>query len=115
MIFLGQNQLLDLWWELVSAYHGKNGFGGNVCELYIYTGIGEFIPGAPGDDAAMNSMLDQGATSIYELLGYMKDKYGVKLTILASSSGMTGPDKELGDWFLHVLWNHRIHVKVEAP
>jgi hypothetical protein len=112
MIYLGQNQLLDLWWELVSAYHGKNGFGGNVCELYIYTGIGEFIP---GDETATNSMMDQGATSIYNLLIYLKDKYDPKITILGSSSGMTGPDKELGDWFLHVPWNHRIQVKIEAP
>ena len=29
-------ELLRLWGELVEAYHDKNGFGGNVAEIYAY-------------------------------------------------------------------------------
>lgn len=29
-------ELLKLWGELVEAYHGVNGFGGSVAEIYAY-------------------------------------------------------------------------------
>ena len=29
-------ELLKLWGELIEAYHGVNGFGGNVAEIYAY-------------------------------------------------------------------------------
>ena len=29
-------QALDVWAELVEAYHGQNGYGGTVAEIYSY-------------------------------------------------------------------------------
>ncbi len=34
---LSQNQLLTLWSELMMAYNGTNGFGGDTAEIYAYT------------------------------------------------------------------------------
>jgi len=31
------DQALDVWTQLVEAYHGQNGYGGNVAEIYVYT------------------------------------------------------------------------------
>ncbi len=34
---ISTDQLLRLWGELISAYYGKSGFGGDTCEIYAYT------------------------------------------------------------------------------
>lgn len=36
MINVPLTEILDIWSELNDCYHGKNGYGGDVCEIYAY-------------------------------------------------------------------------------
>lgn len=44
-------QALDVYDELVKAYHGRNGYGGNVAEIYCY----RLVPSNPSADAAIRA------------------------------------------------------------
>lgn len=43
-------ELMKLWGELVEAYHGVNGFGGDTAELYAY----RFLPYVSSAESAEN-------------------------------------------------------------
>lgn len=34
-MYISINQALNFWDELIQCYYGVNGYGGNVCEIYI--------------------------------------------------------------------------------
>lgn len=36
MINVPLTEILDIWSELDDCYHGKNGYGGDICEIYAY-------------------------------------------------------------------------------
>lgn len=37
MIDLTMRQAFAIWMELIEAYHGTNGYGGNTAEIYAYS------------------------------------------------------------------------------
>lgn len=105
MVDLTQRQLLNLWSELVDAYYGKNGFGGNVAEIYAYTILPnnparnypeetDFLEKARAEDSAV------AGNNLFAVLELFRDRYNCTYKI-------DGFEVDSPVYFLH-----RVHVEV---
>jgi len=115
---LSMDQALDVWSELVFAYLGKNGFGGDTAEIYIY----RLCPQNPTIDLATKEFKEtrvyqdaykehyQTANrALYELLRKFAHDFSCKVEIVMNQHE-TIP---IGSWFYKgELFDHRVHVKV---
>ena len=94
-------EAMSLWAELVEAYHGVNGFGGDTAELYAYR-FGHY---APGHDVGF--MAERYARRTAETLGALLDRFvdaydvGILIDGVDYLRGTTPP-----------AFDHRVHVMV---
>lgn len=109
-------QALSLWSELESARCGKNGFGGNTAEIYMY----RLMPRCPGGEAALHESGGQGNTILDEMARELIQDANESLCSLLAHYAKTREavieieGRELGDWLKTANFGHRVHVKV-AP
>lgn len=113
---ISTNQLLDLWAELIEAYHGVNKFGGNTAEIYAYS-IMRRDPTADLARASGRAMakdvLDQERRAKLDLIAVLrlfKSKYECTCRV---EVGREDDGLSLDDWELSSdQFHHRTHVRV---
>lgn len=100
-------ELLNLWADLVLAYHGKNGFGGNTAEIYAH----RFHVGSPMIELNRSNPLDAIAernqlakNSLVELLLMFGEQWncGIAVDGMGLDFWSASPD----------VFDHRVHVEV---
>lgn len=109
---LSMVQALSIWSDLEAAYYGKNGFGSNTAEIYIYRAM-------PYDPivASLVGVLPESAHA-RNIGGESYDKANASLCALFSYFSKTREARieidgcELGEWLKTARYMHRIHVKV---
>lgn len=105
MTNLSINQLLDVWNELVRAYYGENGFGGDTAEIYAY----QLMPCSPlaerGDADAQAHRGAMAGQSLRNILLKFSEDFNCSVYINDGNEriGLAG------DLF---LGGTRVHVKV---
>ncbi len=112
-------QALSLWGDLVSAYHGKNGFGGRVAEIYAYRLMG-YSPSVAtylarpsdyplGSYVRKNAIeeLQKAAASLRQLIEHFEGTYTRKVVVKTSEGDVRATDWLKAHWF-----DHRIHIEV---
>src|SRR5262249_25383349 len=73
---LSMAQALLIWSELMDAYHGKNGFGGDTAEIYMYR-LMPYDPALVHDPTAdHNGTVDQANRSLCSLLLFFEQARG---------------------------------------
>lgn len=99
-------ELMELWAELVKAYHNCNKYGGNVAEIYAY----RFMRYSPQADEHKNEKYIKernafAADALKELCVLFSEKYDCKISI----DSLT-----IGRWrsVVEDNWEHRAHVLV---
>lgn len=110
---LSMAQALDVWSDLEAAYHGKNGFGGDTAEIYLY----RIMQRSPMYEAARqghggttakqehDAIVRAANRSLYNLLDYFgKQKEDIKIFV---------NDRRLGTWLAVADLDHRVHVRIE--
>lgn len=100
------NQALDIWSELWQAYYGKNGYGGDVAEIYAY----RLMPNIPtlnyqGDTFKNSTAIAyrQAQTSLYNLLDKFAEDNDCRIFVDKMS---------LLDWMETDGFNHRCHIQI---
>jgi len=110
---LSMTQALSIWSDLEAAYYGKNSFGSDTAEIYIYrlmpfeplvarVEFGSSPVGKIGEDA-MNSTYRQASESLHALLAHFSKTRDARVEI---------EGRELGEWLRSACYMHRVHVKV---
>ena len=117
-------QALDVWDELVMAYHENNGYGGDTAEIYIYR-LMEHHPaialankdGAP--DFAVETATEsyQKATAaLHELMCLFMKSWNCAISIMETRE--KGYEVSVGHEFRELMVKdpitHRVHIRVTA-
>lgn len=110
------HQLLQLWGELVEAYHGVHGYGGHVAEIYAYR-LMPYTPtchsGALREDSdtyreATRDVQMKAGAAFVQLCSYFTEHYPA--TILLD-------DLSLLEWWDRCVsaggFAHRVHAHVQ--
>lgn len=110
---LSMDQVLGVWSDLEQAYFGKNGYGGDTAELYLY----RFMPFCLATITHPEKMADEespiGETiretydaancAMHDLLKLFAEKRNVQIEVEGN---------ELGAWLKTARYQHRVHVRV---
>ncbi len=131
-------QALDVYDDLVKAYFGENGFGGNVAEIYCY----RLLPRNPSAEAAWQNgvqhdrrpdktsllykaMMEQAhmaADNLFVLITHFRQKYPDAKIHFEDCIQDPQADEGVGKivWrspvpYLRGGIQHRVHVRVTAP
>lgn len=103
-------ELLKLWGELVEAFHGVNGFGGHVAEIYAY----RFNRDDPRRrDSAHGSDLHREAEreAWHEARELLHDLLSTFERVMHADCEVDGVNR--WDWWQNSDgFGHRVHVKV---
>lgn len=104
LLQIGPFQLMELWAELVEAWHGVNGFGGDTAEIYAYR-FQAYSPFAHWhhDEEKLGEIGLQSARQLYELLTMFKVRHDCRIIV---------DGKPLGAWLKKFPFNHRVHVRI---
>lgn len=98
---------LHVWGELVEAYHGVNGYGGDTAEVYAYRLMPylptEVLNGYQPESAPRVEAEAAAARALYVLLRMFQERYECAIAV----DGRT-----LGPWFARQRFDHRAHVRV---
>jgi hypothetical protein len=90
---------LSLWTELVEAYHGINGFGGDTAEIYAYT----LMPFSYAPDAFAEGQ-QAGLRRLIAICQEFERLMICKLLLDGFS---------LAEWQVNAFaFKHRVHIKV---
>jgi hypothetical protein len=109
---LSMTQALSIWSDLEAAYYGKNGFGGDTAEIYIYRAMpydpsvariehASTVDIMDGDGAG--STYDRANESLHALFAHFSKTHEARIEV---------EGRELGEWLKTARYLHRIHVKV---
>lgn len=109
-------QALSLWTDLMNAYHGKNSFGGDTAEIYMY----RFTSSDPSAEAAVfrgDRNVDpssfMGQARIKQIEGANESLHNLLEHFAKTQEARVEIDgKELGAWVKTAGFAHRVHVKV---
>jgi hypothetical protein len=102
-------QAMDVWGDLVEAYHGVNGYGGNVAEVYCY----RLQPHNPTADQVSDSTLCRDAArlralnanrSLHSLIVLFLETYADARVKLYG--------RKFGPWLRRSDEDHRWHIEV---
>jgi|SRR3989339_361252 len=105
MINLSINQLLVIWGELVSAYFGKNKFGGDTAEIYVSSLMSRSPLAERGDveaQARVAALADQSLRNV--MLKFSED---YDCAVYVDGVGLGG--EKMADsprWHVKVTNNH---------
>jgi len=98
--------ILNIWYELVTAYHQINGFGGNIAEIYFYHVITKSMElNRISETEYQKKDIEKIHLIFYNIFDFFRKKFDCKLFI---------NEKEFDLWFLEDNNTHRMHVKVIA-
>jgi hypothetical protein len=102
-------QALRIWSDLEQAYFGKNSFGSNTAEIYLY----RFMGGVPRDVRMINDPgimgkvtredFDNANVAMHDLFKLFASERSAKIEV---------DGRELGEWLKTARLCHRVHVKV---
>lgn len=112
---LSMVQALSIWSDLESAFFGKNGFGGDTAEIYIYRAQ-RYTPSLSGADPANVMAYDFSISANNVREAY--DNANEALCLLFQHFAETREayievdGRALGDWLKTARYTHRIHVRV---
>lgn len=106
---LSLEQALSLWSDLDDAYYGKNGFGGDTAEIYIYRVLSGVprqateidVTGLLGDMA--REAFDKANHVLHDFLLKFADHRNVRIEV---------DGRELGPWLKTARYTHRVQVRV---
>ena len=110
---LSMVQALSIWSELEAAYYGKNGFGGDTAEIYMYRLMsrcpraedGRRQENPPGlIREGLEEQTRDANESLYALLKHFVDSTS---HVLIKVNG-----RELGEWLKTAGCDHRVQVQV---
>jgi len=113
MINIPIKEMLLLWSELVECYHGKNGYGGCVAELYSYR-FQPYRPKAHLDESSnllsddLKQVYFDAAFSLVELLKLFCDSYHCRCKINEVSIIHWFHGIKVQDYY----FDHRVHVEI---
>lgn len=99
---LSVTQALSLWSDLCDAYHGKNDFGGNVAEVYLYQTMSH-EPMAAHIREAQAEQVKGANEALYAVLAFFAEKRDCRISVNG---------KPLGEWLRGAGFDHRVHVEV---
>jgi len=117
---LSMVQALSLWSDLEAAYYGKNGFGGDTAQIYVYRAmqhepfvarlaeLGRSVhvhtdADIPLDVRLAREAYDTAHESLHALFVHFATTHRARIEV---------EGRELGEWFKSARFDHRIHVKV---
>ena len=103
-------QIMQLWEELMACVYGKNGYGGNVAEIYLYT----VMPSCPYvTDDIESKQADQefenANKNLYDLCKLFEKRRNVKLFMFEGEKPTSLSALVDGK----ILWTHRVHIGVK--
>lgn len=110
---MSMRQALNVWEELVDAYHGRNGYGSDTAEIYAYRLL-ERSPSAEASASfatelhrkAIEEQASEAAFNLACLLHHFRETHnGVRIAV--EGVPFTGVRSTPLDPF-----DHRVHVKV---
>lgn len=109
---LSMVQALGIWSDLEAAYYGKNSFGGDTAEIYMY----RLMSSNPRAEAARQQKNPTGIV-LEGLQEQIQDANKALHSILKHFAkernvGIMVNGKELGEWLRKADFDHRVHVKV---
>jgi len=108
-------ELLKLWGELVEAYHGKHGFGGDTAEIYAYR-LQPYHPLAHGRPITENGNEElhlislRAGNALVALVEEFCNQYDCQATI--NDIGLDAFFKELNANRFEFDW--RVYVKINS-
>ncbi len=106
-------QALGVWSDLCDAYHGKNGYGGDTAEIYLYRfmpdcptvsvgrGMGKPLTGIAADEERRRVKAANGA--LWALLSHFAEERTCEVRV---------EGQPLGAWVATAGFDHRVHVTV---
>src|SRR3990167_1642042 len=95
-------EFLEIWGELVEAYCGKNGFGGDTAELYAYRFM-RYAPGAVDGSTAQKEQQREAALALWYILKMFGEMYECARYV---------NKRRFGAWVKQIEFDHRVHVRV---
>lgn len=109
---LSMVQALSVWTHLEAAYHGKNGFGGDTAEIYMYlmqsnNPSAESARRGQGGGTCLKALHEQIQETNESLCALLKHFVESRSDIRIEVDG-----KEMGDWVKTAGFDHRVHVRV---
>jgi hypothetical protein len=105
---LSMAQALSIW----TAYHGKNAFGGDTAEIYIYklmpyeplvASVVGVLHESPTAREASAWAYDRANTSLHALLTHFSKTRDARVEV---------DGHELGEWLKGARFDHRVRVRV---
>jgi len=108
-------ELLKLWGELVEAYHGKNGFGGCVAEIYAYrftrySPLAHTPPVTPLGEEELQIINLKAGNALVALVEEFCNQYSCKATIDTLDLGVWCRQMNAGMF----RFDHRARVEIIA-
>lgn len=111
---LSMVQALSIWSDLESAFFGKNGFGSDTAEIYIYRAM-RYTPSFSGaDPAKVMADVGVGADNVREAYDNANEALCLLFQHFANTheAYIEVDGRALGDWLKTARYTHRIHVRV---
>lgn len=106
------SELLNLWGELVEAYHGVHGYGSDTAEIYAYR-LQAYSPMAHDhkDEKALHDCAINAAEALAALCIAFEGAQDCRVTIdnMAPNAWLAASRKG------GVLFNHRAYIRVVVP
>lgn len=99
---LSMRQVVDVWSDLTDAYYGRNGYGGNTAEVYIYRLL-------PYGKPHRKDYVEANAT-LLGILRCFEERYPDAAITLYATRNDDG--KALGPWLAGCEENHRHHIRI---
>ena len=100
MHYLSSVSAISIAYDLATALHGCNAYGGHVAEIYLYR-----IQVNPSLNPLLNPLatIDQGCRTLYAVLAHFAENYDASVKV---------DGRRLGPWIRRARFNHRVHVEV---
>lgn len=102
---ISMDQVLDVWTDLEAAYYGKNGYGGDTAEIYVYRLMPRIPNGAPDDDDYLKA--NQALFSLLRRFQSMHSDAAISLYATRKDDG-----RPLGSWLNGCHEAHRHHIRI---
>lgn len=101
-------ELINLWGELVEAYHGVNTYGGHTAEIYAYR-FQAYTPSVHSkivtNKEAEIELYRQSARQLYELLRLFAETY--------SRASIKVNGESNWEWLRYEPFHHRLHIEIK--
>jgi hypothetical protein len=109
-------QILSVWSDLVDAYYGKNGYGGDTAEIYAYRLLRDnptrylAVDGTQTKNDALAEDANLAACNLYGMLMAFTECYPDARIYPDCTKDKNG--RALGKWYTRVQLDHRTCVRI---